>query len=130
MKTFAELKQGDKIYYWDHGKMHEQTVHSVKKTQKVDEWKDYFGRTIKNTYEMFVIEAGKGGKIEFWFKPDNTIIRHRGMTRFSCLESAQAWLSKNATEYYARANKHKKKFDRAYACAIRYDKAHNDITVW
>lgn len=29
MKTWKDIKEGDIIYYWGHGKLHTQKVHSV-----------------------------------------------------------------------------------------------------
>ena len=34
MKTFADLKVGDKIYYWSHGKIYEQTIHIFEESMK------------------------------------------------------------------------------------------------
>lgn len=130
MKTFADLKEGDKIYYWDHGKMHEQIVYIVKKIEKVDEWKDWYGKIQKRVYDVWTIKAGQGTTLEFWHTAERTVDRHGSMTRFSCIEAVQEWLSKNATRCYARAKKYKERFDKAYACAVRYDKAENDIGVW
>ena len=129
MKTFADLKEGDKIYYWDHGKLHEQIVYVVKKTEKVDEWKDWYGKIQKNVYDVWIIKAGQGTTLEFWHTAERTIDRCGGMTRFSCIEAAQEWLNENAKRYYARAEKYKKRFEKAYACAVRYDNADNNIRV-
>lgn len=130
MKTFAELKQGDKIYYWDHGKLHEQLVHSVKKTEKIDEWKDWYGKIQRKVYDIWVIEAGRGSKFDFWHTADKTITRCGSMTRFSCLEAAREWLQDNMDDCNRRADKYKKRYEKEHACAEKYENAYCRITPW
>lgn len=127
MKTFADLKQDDKIYYWDHGKLHEQIVYSIKQKEKVDEWKDWHGVIQRRIYNVWTIKAGQGTGFDIWYDASYTIYRCNGLTRFSCIEAAREWLNKKNEELTKRANRYKKQYDRARSCAERYKNEYNRI---
>lgn len=110
-KTFAELKVGDDIYYYDHCKLHKQKVTSIEIVKgKEKTYKDFFGREWKRIEDdELVIKAGKGTIIKIWYKYDlnNDSIKYNYMPRFSNYEAGLTFINN-------LKNKHKKRMEKHY----------------
>lgn len=108
MKTFGQLKPGDTIYYYDHGDIHAQIVHSVDTTPEIHEYTDWKGHKQQNTINRVVIEAGKGTVLKLYWDSSSSYVRANYMPRFSDFEAVKNWITQN----YLRASRYRTKYLR------------------
>lgn len=101
MKTFGELQNGDYIYYWDKGKLHQQLIHNIEVTEQVSEYIDWSGNKAISKRPYIKIEAGKGTILELYYENHSTEVRRGYLLRFSCLEAANQWIERQQ-KYYTR----------------------------
>jgi len=101
MKAFKDLQKGDKIYYWDKGKLHEQIVHEIEIKDEVSSYTDWSGKVTEQHREVVNIVAGKNNrtKLNLYWDAKQSIIRRGYMIRFSCIESANYWLEQQRNWY-------------------------------
>lgn len=101
MKTWKDLKPGDKIYYWDKGKLHEQIVHVAELKVETSTWKDWYGRITEQKRDVMHIEAGKNSrtKVDLSWSMNDSTSKFYGMNRFACLEAAQNWIEQQKNKY-------------------------------
>ena len=122
-KTFAELKVGDDIYYYDHCKLHKQKVTSIEIVKgKEVTYKDFFGREWKRTEDdEMIIKAGKGTiiKICYIHYLNRDSIKYNYMRRFSNYEAGLAFIDN-------LKNKHMKRMEKYYN---KYLKEKRKITI-
>lgn len=119
MKTFEDLKPGDKIYYWDHGKLHKQIVNKCEYVEREQSWTNWAGEVNINRYKELVIQAGKGRTYSLrWTGKDNTS-NFGGMKRFADYEAAKNWISKQR-EYYERKVKNFQNHVEKYKKLVEY----------
>jgi len=106
MKTWKDIKEGDIIYYWDHGKLHAQKVHSVEIDKEVRKYLYFDSVNIK--IEMrHTIKAGYGTRIMWtgsWMDNDQTAIV-RGIRRFTCIEAAQEYMESRKNQLNTKRQK-------------------------
>lgn len=95
MKTFGQLKPGDTIYYYDHGDIHAQTVHSVDTTPEINEYIDWQGNKQQNILNRVVIEAGKGTVLKLYWNSSSSYVRANYMPRFADFEAVKNWIKQN-----------------------------------
>lgn len=122
-KTFKELKPGDKIYYWDKGKMHEQIVHVCEPRIKDESFTNYFGKRIKNEVEELYIEAGKNHRTKYTLRYssyDTHTIFGR-MHRFASIECANDWLKSKRSACERNINKLEKRLNSLKQAYKTYD---------
>ena len=108
MKTFGQLKPGDTIYYYDHGDIHAQIVHSVDTTPEIHEFTDWQGHEQQNKLNRVVIEAGKGTVLKLYWNSCSSYVRANYMPRFSDFEAVKNWITQN----YLRASRYRTKYLR------------------
>lgn len=112
MKTWKKIKEGDIIYYYDHGKIHEQKVHSVELKSETTTYN--YGYTVTtSTSEWIEIIAGRGSTIHIhpWHYNDDTY-NDNYFTRFTtkeaalkCIKNRKAKLQKRYEKQNAKAEK-------------------------
>jgi len=123
MKTWRELKPGDKIYYWDKGKLHEQIVHVAELKVETQTYKDWNGKVTENKREIMHIEAGKNSRtkvdLKWYLDCSNAIFCY--MPRFACLEAANHWVKMQRDHYQRKVNKLEKNIERYKKILNRYD---------
>lgn len=120
-KTWKDIKEGDTIYYYDHGKIHEQKVHSIERGTKTYEYTWGTTRTISVDNYM-IIKAGKGSEIkinEFYYDYDS--YRWGGLTRFTSKDGLIDFIRKLNKHAQIKANKLKKRYDRYINCIEKYN---------
>ena len=112
MKTWAEIKKGDIIYYYDHCKYHKQLVHEVKEETKTESLTDWFGNKHERIYRRYIIRAGRSCfTISDYSKSQNWCWAH-GMKRFTCEEAYKDYEDKVISKLKRRYQKTKIKYDR------------------
>ena len=113
-KTFAELKVGDDIYYYDHCKLHKQKVTSIEIVKgKEVTYKDFFGREWKRTEDdEMIIKAGKGTiiKICYIHYLNSDSIKYNYMCRFSNYEAGLTFIDNLKNKHMKRMEKYYNKY--------------------
>lgn len=128
MKTWRELKPGDKIYYWDKGKLHEQIVHVAELKVETSSYTDWNGNVTEKKRETLHIEAGKNSRTKMDIHcgiDDYSMRRFRYMLRFASLESANYWIKYRKEHYQRKINKLEKDIERYKKILNNYDIATN-----
>lgn len=100
MKTFKDLKPGDYIYYYDHGRLHKQLVYECNIETKVNEYHDYFGN--KHTYEdtYLIITCGNNCLYKIsQYDMDCSETYFNYLRRFSCEEAGQSFIESLKNRY-------------------------------
>lgn len=111
MKTFRELQPGDKIYYWDKGKLHEQIVHEAK----------------ERTREVLHLVAGKNRRtdVKLYYRANCSKLFFGGMPRFACLEAALCWINEQKDYYEYRVNRLERRVNSYRKHINKYNEAIN-----
>ena len=121
MKTWKDIKEGDTIYYYDHGKIHDQKVHSVE--LKTETHTHNYGYTITtSTSEWIEITAGRGSKIRInpWYYDNDTYDAYY-FKRFTTKEALIRCIKERKAKYQKRYDKYKKQVDRMVNAIIKYN---------
>jgi len=94
MKTFADLKPGDKMYYYDHGKIREQIVYDVKIENEEYKYTNWYGNEHIEIRKWVVITAGNGCiyKLRDWHAGSGSDTYFRYMKRFACIEAVNNFI--------------------------------------
>ena len=121
-KTWKDLQVGDTIYYYDHGRIHEQIIHDIKDYVDSREYKDWQGNTVKYENKYRDIIAGKNKRTnlriwEYYLNRDNDIIY--GMPRFSNKIVAENYI-KNRINYCQRKIDYFDKKKEKYANMMKH----------
>lgn len=126
-KKWNELKEGDTIYYFDHGKLHEQVVHSVEEKTDRREYSYGFTRTISET-KYLVIKAGRSSEIKIYEYEYKMSWHHAYyFTRYTCKEAA-LWNLKERYKYNnEKAERLRKKYEKYAKLTEKYSNIINDI---
>ena len=121
MKNWKDIKEGDTIYYYDHGKIHEQKVHSV---EYKSETKTYnYGYTVTtSTSEWIEITAGRGSKIHIgpWCY-DNDMYDDCYFSRFTTKEALINCIKNRKAKFQKRYDKYKKQVERMQNAINKYN---------
>lgn len=122
MKAFRDLQKGDKIYYWDKGKLHEQIVHEIEIKDEVSSYTDWSGKVTEQHREVVNIVAGKNNrtKLNLYWDSKQSIIRRNYMIRFSCIESANYWLEQSRNHYDLKIKHLENRIARMKKCYSAY----------
>lgn len=126
-KKWSEVKEGDTIYYFDHGKLHEQIVHSVE--EKEDRKEYSYGVITKTIIQKYLlIKAGRGSEIKIYkYEYDKACDYCSYFTRYTCKE-AVLWNLKNRHKYNnEKAEKYRKKYEKYNSLTDKYANIINDI---
>jgi len=113
-KTFKDIKKGDKIYYWDKGKLHEQIVHEAKLETQTRTYTDWYGQSHEDKREIFHLVAGKNDRtiMELHYDMNDSTFIYNHLRRFACKEAALKWLTNRATEYRHKMSRLTKRLNR------------------
>ena len=111
MKTFKDVKVGDVIYYWDHGKMHPQTVKFVENCENIHEYTDWWGKKQIHKTPYIHIKAGKSD-LNIYYDCGYSHTRCYGMNRFTGIEAANEWKEQQRKHYEYKVNKLQKKVQK------------------
>lgn len=122
MKTFKDLQKGDKIYYWDKGKLHAQDVHEVKCEEQVETYTDWFGHKKENKRTVLKLVAGKNGrtKVTLHWDADRSYAKFGRMPRFACIEAANNWLDERKYICERKVNKLERQLAKYKLILARY----------
>jgi len=127
MKTFKDLKPGDKIYYWDKGKLHEQTVHEATIETETLTNTYWDGSTQTRTREVLHLIAGKNRRTnEKLYYFNYTSLRFGCMQRFSCFEAAVEWMKRMQSHYVYKVQRLERRLNSYKNCVDKYTKAIED----
>lgn len=128
MKTFGQLKPGDTIYYYDHGDIHAQIVHSVDTTPEIHEYTDWEGNKQQYNINRTIIkvESGKIYKLYWESTSSTTIVNY--MRRFADLEAAKDWIYKRYMKASNKKNKYIEMLSKENKIIDRYKKLLNFLT--
>ena len=111
-KTWSEIKEGDTIYYYDHGKLREQKVHSVENTEETYT-SGGWGYISTTTYKKIIIKAGRGSTIEIYdYYFDAPYKEDYYFTRFTCKEAALDALKKHSANLEQICERAKKRYEK------------------
>ena len=119
MKKFKDLKPGDKIYYWDKGKLHEQIVNKCEIVERENSWTNWKGEVTINKYQELVIQAGKSREYSLRWNMENGMCSFGRMKRFADYEAAKYWINKQK-EYYQLKINHLKNKVKKYERLVEY----------
>ena len=120
MKKFKELKPGDKIYYWDHGKLHEQIVNKCEIVEREQSWTNWAGEVNINRYKELVIQAGKGKEYSLRYSQEYNTSNFGRMKRFADYESAKNWISSQKEHYKRKVNNFQNKVEKYKKLVEKY----------
>ncbi len=115
MKTFKDLKEGDVIYYYDHGRLHKQIIKSMQMVENIEMVESLFE---KNGFEYakvkrIIIHAGKGTVMNLaQYVYNESKINYANMPRFACKEAADEYMDYMINYRKKRVEKFKKKYER------------------
>lgn len=132
-KKFEELQKGDKMYYWDHGKIHVQYVHDAEIVDQTSTSTDWYGATSTVTRRVLNIKAGPDmnrltstyswilldNKFRYLSEPEY-VISVRGTKRFSCIEAVEHWLKQRIAYTERKALMYKARYDAMNNCNKKY----------
>lgn len=137
MKAFFELQVGDKIYYYDKFKIHEQIIHDISLDKKQEERIDFWsGDKIIRTNYVLTIKAGKNSIIEIIYSNKNPNelninelnkiygvyeIMWGGMPRFSNYEKALKYITHLKTVHENRAYKIRERLKKEEKIISKYE---------
>ena len=116
-KKWNEVKEGDTIYYFDHGRLREQTVHSALWNKR----KFHDGRMSEDIYLR--IKAGKGSEFtiyKFWV--DDSDYKDFYFRRFTCKEAAIEWIKKRKDHAMNKAVYYGERFQKYDKLTKKYIK--------
>jgi len=115
MKTWKDIKPGDKIYYYDHGKIHEQLVYEVEDKIDVRKYQGYGGTVTTHETPYRNIVAGKNRRTNLQIYNEWNLkyssCRFHGMPRFADKEKAKKFINeridycKEKINYFKRQEK-------------------------
>ena len=122
MKTFADLKIRDKIYYWSHGKIYEQTIHRFEECLEVKSYTLPNGT--KTTYDdkYIIFQAGKGKtyNISDYRLSNNSM--YMGCTiKFADYDALIQWLKSVKNETLRQFLKIEKRYNKLKNCLYIYE---------
>ena len=123
MKKFCELKEGDFIYYWDHGTIHSQIVKSIENTVETQEHTNWDGNKWTSKHEWTIINAGKSKyplKLNKFMRIESSDII--GMRRFADLEAVKEWINKRYTIALNNKYRYLQKLSRSDKAISTYKK--------
>lgn len=120
MKTFKDLKPGDKVYYWDHGKLHEQIVNRCEIVEKEQSWTNWRGDVDIHRYNELVLQAGKGQTYSLRYGQNDSTCIFGGMKYFADYESVKKWLNERKEYCLYKVNKFQRKINRYQKLAEKY----------
>ena len=137
MKAFFELQVGDKIYYYDKFKIHEQIIHDISLDKKQEERIDFWsGDKIIRTNYVLTIKAGKNSIIEIIYSNKNPKecntddlnkiygvyeVMSGGMPRFSNYEKALKYITHLKTVHENRAYKIRERLKKEEKIINKYE---------
>ena len=119
MKKFKDLKVGDKIYYWDHGKLHGQIVNKCEIVEREQSWTDWRGQVNIIKYTELVIQAGKGKEYSLRSDQEYSTSNFGRMNRFVDYETAIYWMNRQKEYYQRKVNNLKNKIEK-YQKLVEY----------
>ena len=128
MRTFGQLKPGDAIYYYDHGNIHAQIVHSVDTTPEIHEYTDWQGNKQQNKLDRVIIEAGKGTVLKLYWNSCSSYVRANYMPRFADFEAAKDWIYKRYAKASNKRGKYLEKLYKADKAIYRYKRILDFLT--
>lgn len=112
MKTFDDIKEGDYIYYYDHGKLHKQLVTKVENQEKRDTYTDWSGKVTERVYKRKTIKAGKGTQLNLneWYL-GYSHFNYYSMHRFADIEAYNNWIIERKAYLTKKVNYFKSKHE-------------------
>lgn len=118
-KSWAKVKEGDFIYYYDKGKLRKQLVHSVEKKEQ----KSTFGYgQYTSVHKYILIKAGRGSNIKISeYYVDAPFYEDCYFTRFTSEEAAIDTLKEHLERITRRADRAKKKYERYKKISDNYN---------
>lgn len=120
MKKFRDLQPGDKIYYWDKGKLHEQIVHES--TIKNETYMNYWGEEV--TREVLHLVAGKNRRTDVkLYRSNYSEMFFGNMRRFACLEAALCRINERKSHYEYRLNRLERRVNSYRNCVNKCNEA-------
>lgn len=122
-KAFKDLKVGDSIYYWDHGKMHEQIVNKVELTTEIMPAPYYSSKDIAR--DVLIIQAGKSPERKMYYQMNYCEAHWGYIKRFSCKESARHYIE-NLKGYAEQKVRQAKKCLEVYSELVE---KYNNVTI-
>lgn len=128
MKTFRELQPGDKIYYWDKGKLHEQTVHEATIETETYVRNTYWGsHTKEDTRKVLHLVAGKNRRtdVKLHYRLNCSQLFFGSMRRFACLEAALCWINEQKSYCTYRLNRLERRVNSYRKHINKYNEAVN-----
>ena len=126
-KKWNEVKEGDTIYYFDHGKLHEQVVHSVEEKGNVHSY-GYGGHITTYYSEYILIKAGRGSEIKIYASEYNmSLYIDSCFTRYTCKEAAIWNLKERHKHYNAKTERLRKHYEKYAKLTEKYSNVINDI---
>ena len=125
-KTWKEVKDGDTIYYYDHGKIREQIVHSAKMTEETHEYNYGLYRST-STEEYILISAGRGSKFKVYsYYINSSYYPSHYFTRFTCKEALIDALQERLKKVKRQSDKAKQRYEKFLSIYNKYDKLISD----
>ncbi len=124
MKTWKDIEAGDSIYYYDHGKIHEQKVHSAEFIQQTHEYN--FSSGVKSSWleEYILIKAGRGSSIKiFKFEIDDLRYKDRYFNRFNTKEEEIRYIYERKNYLENKVKIYKKQYEKWLSAYEKCDKA-------
>ena len=137
MKAFFDLQIGDKIYYYDKFKIHEQIIHDITLDKKQEERIDFWSRDkIIRTNYVLTIKAGKNSviKINYYNKNPKEFntdelnkvygvyeVMSGRMPRFSNYEKALKYITHLKTIHENRAYKIRERLKKEEKIISKYE---------
>lgn len=133
-KPWKDVKAGDTIYYYDHGKLYEQLVHSADLKEETHTFR-YGFTTTTTTERKIIVKAGKGSMFSIYEYYMNASYYHDSyFTRFTCKEAAIDALKNHLGSLEHTCDRAKKKYERylnSYnkykACIDKYEKLISNV---
>lgn len=139
MKAFFDLQVGDKIYYYDKFKIHEQIIHDISLVKKQEERRGFWsGEKIVRTNYLLTIKAGKNSIIEIVYYTDKNpkdanfkdnykndyliyTVHSGGMPRFSNYEKALEYITHLKAVHENRAYKIRERLNKEEKIISKYE---------
>ena len=115
-KKVKDVKAGDIIYYYDHGKIHKQEVESAEIVTKHFVGADWCGHKIEYDEMYYVIKPKRSQEIKLReYEANSSIFRANCMIRFTNKEAVNLYLGKLKEKYemkIAKLNRALKRYER------------------
>lgn len=112
MKKFGELKKGDYIYYWDHGKLHSQLILDIEEKEDTETgiiWYSSKGRW-SDKYVLLITKHKTYKLYEYTLSCSSDT--YGGMKRFASIEAANAYLCERTLHINKKIAKLSKDLDK------------------